>query len=77
MEGSTPGETAVASPCEMEGMVLDERPALCGSVPAYDHGVPVPDEGLQLYLTTFPPSPDCPRSHSVCPGIAQLVPQPM
>ena len=32
---------------------------------------------LQLLAPTFPPPGDCPRSHAVCPGLAQLVPQPM
>ena len=43
--GATPGEAAVASPCEMEGVVADEGfPAFCGSVPASEDGVSVPDE---------------------------------
>ena len=43
--GATPGEAAVASPGEMEGVVPDEEfPAPCGSVPASDYGVPVPYE---------------------------------
>ena len=43
--GATPGEAAVASLGEMEGVILDETfPAHCGSVPASDNGVPVPDE---------------------------------
>ena len=32
---------------------------------------------LQLLLTIFLPAGDCPRSLAVCPGFAQLVPQPM
>ena len=50
--GATAGEAAVAPPGEMEGVVHDEEfPAACGSVPASDDGVPVPDEESSCLAT--------------------------
>ena len=77
-EGSTPSNAAVASPGEMEGVIPDEEfPAPRGSVPVSDDGVPVPDEESSGPCDDFPPPENCPRSHAVCPGFAQMVHQPI
>ena len=44
-EDMTPGEAAVASPGNMDHVLLcEEFPAPCGSIPASDDGVPFPDD---------------------------------
>ena len=62
----------------MEGVFPGEEfPAPCSSIPLSDDGVSVPDEESSAPFDDVFPAGDGPRSHAVCPGFVQLVPQPM